>query len=77
MTYQVLILLIIIVYSYTSQAFNESVVYYHELPNNIVNGTLIENILLKSKVDLPLKIASRQSNMPRISDSEKGKETRN
>lgn len=74
MTFQVLTLLIVIVYSCTSQGFNESVLQYNELPDNIVNGTVIENILLKVKTELPLNHVSRlSSSMPKISDSEKGR----
>lgn len=74
MTFQVLTLLIVIVYSCTSQGFNESVVQYNELPDNIVNGTVIENILLKVKTESPLNHVSRlSSSMPKISDSEKGR----
>ena len=75
MTFQVLTLLIVIVvYSCNSQSFNESVVQYNELPDNIVNGTVIENILLKVKTELPLNFVSRKTNVPKISDSEKGRQ---
>lgn len=73
MTFQVLTLLLVIVYSCTTQGFNESVVQYNELPDNIVNGTVIENILLIVKTESPLNYVSRQTNMPKISDSEKGR----
>ncbi|CAO1376055.1 unnamed protein product [Diamesa tonsa] len=72
MTFQVLTLLLVIVYFCTTQGFNESVVQYNELPDNIVNGTVIENILLIVKTESPLNYVSRQTNMPKISDSEKG-----
>lgn len=73
MSFQVLTLLLVIVYACTIQGFNESVVQYNELPDNIVNGTVIENILLIVKTESPLNYVSRQSNVPKISDSEKGR----
>lgn len=73
MSFQVLTLFVVIVYSCTTQGFNESVVQYNELPDNIVNGTVIENILLIMRTESPLNYVSRQSNVPKISDSEKGR----